>query len=58
VLSRIVEQYADAPQLKAQLAEVYGQLAQVQKEAADAAGAARTYQKLDELLGGSAEVRR
>jgi HEAT repeat protein len=58
VLTRTVEQYGSAPELKGRLPATYEQLAAVQKARSEFGAAAKTYEKLDELSGGSAKVRR
>lgn len=58
VLTRIIEQFSDAENMKSRLVATHEQLAGVLKEQTDFAGAARIYETLDELTEGSPEVRR
>jgi len=58
VLGRMIERAEGEPQAKARLSDAYRQLAEVQQEDADYAAAARTWEKLDALLGGDVSVRR
>jgi HEAT repeat protein len=57
VLSRIVEQYGEREEMRNRLTATYERLASIQKELGDPAGAARTYEELDALSGGSEAVR-
>jgi hypothetical protein len=58
VLTRVVEQYGNAEEMKSRLPDVYEQLAAVQKGQNEFSAAAGTYEKLDALTGGSPAVRR
>ncbi len=61
VLTGVVEQYGNAPEMKGRLSKTYEQLAAVQKARNEFSAAAATYQKMDELsagAGGSAAARR
>jgi tetratricopeptide (TPR) repeat protein len=58
VLTRVIEQYGGVEEMKGRLKAAYEQLAAVQKGQKEFAAAARTYEKLDVLSGGSARVRR
>jgi len=58
VLTRVVEEFGTAPELKGRLPATYEQLAAVQKARSEFSAAAKTYEKLDEISGGSAKVRR
>ncbi len=58
VLTRIIEQFADAEGMENRLITAHEQLAGVLRKQTDFAGAARVYERLDELTGGSPEVRR
>lgn len=57
VLTRVIEQFGQAEDMESRLMQTYRQLAAVQKEQTDFAAAAATYEKLDEMAGGSQEVR-
>ncbi len=58
VLERVIEQFKGQEDMKGRIVETYRQLADVLKKQADFAAAADAYEHLDELMGGSAEVRR
>jgi HEAT repeat protein len=58
VLTRVVEHYGESEGMKSRLAKTYEGLAAVHKGQSDFVAAARAYEKLDELTGGSHDVRR
>jgi len=58
VLTRIIERFGGDPNMSQRMAATYGRLAEVLKAQGDFSAAAEAYAKLDELSGGSPEVRR
>lgn len=58
VLERMIERFKDEEETKGRVVEAYRKLADVLKRQTDFAEAIDTYEALDELMGGSAEIKR